>query len=278
MMRPADLLESADFWRAHYSFCLSTAALHALFAGSEQDTPIERTPFYLALFGLTKQVATLRLQEIRAAGSVDAAIRHALAADPMCALWPEVADAMQADYRAAEARAVEPDAALTLRFPAGWSIEVRYHPGAVKFVLFGPGRSEPLLLGADAGDGSMPMLRWEELELLTRRVQQIDDVAQNDTAGLSGRLLAIGACGSIADDPKHAERLVAGFWGGASTAAGLARELVRRPHLRWFEDPELGWLCEGGHGFRQRPVAERPGWSTHELAFVRAFFRAMERQ
>ncbi|MCY1068131.1 hypothetical protein OV090_25535 [Nannocystis sp. RBIL2] len=278
MMRPADLLDHADFWRAHYSFCLSTAALHVHFGGVEQDTPLERTPFYLALFGLTKQVAALRLKEIRAAGSVDAAIQHALAADPMCAIWSEIADAIRADYRAAEVRAAEPDAALMLRFPAGWSIEVRYHPGAVKFVLAGPGRSEPLLLGADAGDGSMPMLRWEELELLTRRVQQIDDVAQKYTAGLSGRLLAIGACGSIAEDPKGAERLVAGFWGGASDAAALARELVRRPHLRWFEDAELGWLCEGGHCFRQRPVAERPGWSTRELEFVRAFFRAMEHE
>ncbi|MCY1005913.1 hypothetical protein OV079_10095 [Nannocystis pusilla] len=105
MMRPADLLEHAGFWRAHYSFCLSPAALDALFAGVERDTPLERTPFYLALFGLAKQAAALRSKEIRAAGSVDAAIQHALAADPMCALWPEMGDAIRADYRAAEARA-----------------------------------------------------------------------------------------------------------------------------------------------------------------------------
>lgn len=276
-MRPSDLLDHAEFWRAHYSFCLSPAAQQALFPGPDQDTPIERTPFYLDLFGLTKQAAELRVQQIRAAGSVEAAIERAFAADPLCDLWPELTDAIRADFRDAEARAREPDAALVLRFPAGWSIEVRYHPGAVKFVLSGPGRSAPLLLGADAGDGSMPMLRWEELELLTRRVQRIDDASPSDVAGMSGRVLAIGACGSITDDPAAAEELVAGFWGGAPDAAALARELVRRPHFRWSEDAELGWLCEGRHGHRQRPAVDRPGWSTRELTFVRSFFHAIER-
>jgi hypothetical protein len=159
----------------------------------------------------------------------------------------------------------------------GYTVQVEYAGTAseTRFYVNHVGWPEPVCLGYESGHFALPAFRWCEVAAIGRAGTGID--------AARALLLVFPTVWLRAEDERNrVQSALVEAWGELGVAkCEQFQEMIgqnmehRTAEIRWWEDPQLGWINDGRYSFRN-PKTLMCEFEEDRFTKVAAFFAGIE--